>query len=222
MEPLASQRVADVPVPSTADVRIIDGIKVVESPRGGPPPEGVPPWAVRCEIVEEPEAFLAWRPWILGASITVIVAGLIATWRGFNWGVAPVPLACVFLWLGWGMGSKGSTMVLRPTSEGRYLAFDDREPKDDSADRTLSIILGIVLLGCAALPIVGDEPDWLAAGAFGSFAIGLLYYGITGRWLNSNEPHIPPSTEQFRALADPRRPLDATSSAAPDTEKELP
>ena len=223
MEPLSSQAVADMLPSPAGDFRIIDGMKVVEAPPGAPLAEGVPPWAFRCEIVEEPDSTLAWRPWILGASITVIVAGMIATFRGFNWGFAPVPLACVFLWLGLESNSTGSTTVLRPVSDGRYLAFDDREPKDDSGDRALSIVFGIVMLGCAGLPLfAGEEPDWLAAGAFGSFGIGLVYYGITGWWLNSNEPRIPPSTAQFRALADPRRPLDATSPAPPDSEKELP
>lgn len=217
MEPLAARRHTDGRPSLPGDIGVINGMRVVASPPGVPPPEGVPPWAFRCEIVEKPNFDLTWRPSILGASVAVIVAGLIATWRGFNWGFAPVPLACVGIWWGLRAGRAGNTIELRAVPDGRYLAFDNREPKDDSGDRALSIIFGVFMLGCAGLPLFAEDgPDWLAAGAFGSFAVGLLYYGMTGRWLSSNEPYIPPSTEQFRALADPRRPLDATPSTMSD------
>lgn len=210
-----------LPTPS-ADVRIINGNKVVESPPGTPLPEGVPPWAFRCEIVEEPNSDLAWRPWILGSSIAVIVTGLIATWRGFNWGFAPVPLACMGIWWSLRWAGTENTIELRPASDGRYLAFDDREPagESDNSGDAASVVFGILIFGIAAvIQFSGDRSDWYVVGTLVTLGVGMVYHGITGRELNSNEPHIPPSTAQFRALADPRRPLDATSSASSDTEK---
>jgi hypothetical protein len=215
MEPLASTRDPEAPVAPAGNVRLINGIKVVESLAGAPLPEGVA-WAYRCEIVEEPDCPPKSRPWILGASIAGIVGGMLATWLGFNWGFVPVPLACVGLWYG---SRRGSTTVVRAEPDGRYLAFEDREPVNDAGNRAFATVAGVFVLALAGFPLFAEGgPDWYMTGAIVSFGIYLIYYGLTGQNLSSNEPIIPPASARFRAHADPRRPLDAASPITTDGE----
>jgi hypothetical protein len=79
----------------SAGSRIVGGLKVVEAEPGAPPPEGVPPWALRCQVEEQPGYPIALQPWILGAGIAGILGGVLTTVYVSHWGFAPVPLSLV-------------------------------------------------------------------------------------------------------------------------------
>jgi len=185
----------------------INGLKVVEAEPGAPPPEGVPPWALRCQVEEKPAYPIALQPWILGAGIAGILGGVLTTVYVSHWGFAPVPLSLVALY--YGLRPPTSTVV-RPAADGWYLAFDDTvpDPGADEGNRAIALIFGVVALAVAGLLLFRqDGPDWEGIGLIGGLALGCLYYGVTGRDPRSDDPPVPPATAEFRALADPARPI---------------
>jgi len=204
----------------TVGARRINNLKVVEAPPGAPLPEGVPTWAFRCEVVDKPDYPPVLRPWILGASVIGIVGGMLLSVLGRYWGFVPVPLFLLGLYLGL---SPPKTTRLVPAADGPYVAYDDSQPGDHEQSRVGSLLGGVVMLCVAGYSrFAVEQPDWYWISALAAVGAGFVYYGLTGRKLDGDEPYIPPATDRFRALADPTRPLEApvpsplTPPAPPD------
>jgi hypothetical protein len=193
--------------------RIIEGMRVVPVEPGAPLPPGVPSRAERCDVVEVPLYPAALRPWIIGLGI-VSTLGCVATLVYFsNWGMAPLPLSLVVLYLG--LRPPVDT-ELRPSPNGSHLAVE--EPADhtavEAAGRLGAVVFGVGGIAMALGVLFSEERDWMAISALAMAAFFFLYHGVKGAQARDDGSR-PTSSLRFRALADPTRPLTADDLPLP-------
>src|SRR4051812_26345592 len=182
---------------------------------GAPLPPEVPPWAWRCDVVEKPDLSPRLKPWVVGLGAAGTVGSAVTLAFFSHWGMAPLPLSLAVLWYGL---RRGITTVITPSPEGAYLAFKpDAFYEDDGLGglkRGGAMVGGLLALLAAAAKLMAEERDWEAVGLLGPLGLSLLFCGLTGRHLRDADAPVPPASPQFRALADPTRPLGGPPPAA--------
>jgi hypothetical protein len=186
--------------------RIVDGLKVIEVEPGAPLPPGVPAWAERCDLTDTTRFSPAARPWAIAAGVLGAV-GSIALWT--LTGVGAVFLA-ISLWLLYRALFANTEPTLTPSASGRYLAFDEGIPHEESgigvATRFASLVVGALMIVGAGVALYSGEYSRIGAIAIGAGGCYLFYRGVKGP-----DPRDEPVGERtplrFHALADPTRQL---------------
>jgi hypothetical protein len=193
--------------------KIVGGVKVIEVDPDAPLPEGVPPRAERCDVVEVPLYPAALRPWVVGLGV-ISTLGCVATLAYFsNWGMAPLPLSLVVLYLG--LRPPVDT-VLRPSPNGSHLAVEEHGDGGvaDAAGRIAAMAFGVAMIAVAVGVLFSEDRDWMAISAMGMAAFYLIYHAVKGAPARDDGSQ-PTSSLRFRALADPSRPLTADDLRLP-------
>jgi hypothetical protein len=201
------------------EARTVGGMKVVEVEPGAPLPPGIPSWAERCDVVEEPGISPAWTRWMVGVGGVGTLGSAIALAFISHWGIAPLLPSLVLLWFGL---RPGTTTAVTPSPTGRYMAYEnpvEEETAQSEVIRAVALVLGgIALLAAIAVMIAGGTNKWEGVVAFATLGGWLFHHGLGGPDSPRDEQNLP-SSLRFRALADPSRPLaelrgmDADSSS---------
>ena len=109
--------------------------------------------------------------------------------------------------------------TLTPSASGRYLAFDEGIPHEESgmavASRFASLVFGVLAMVGAGVALYSGEYSRVGAIAIGAGGCYLFYRGVKGPDAR-DEPVGERTPLRFHALADPTRPLAPNDLRLPD------
>lgn len=190
--------------------KTVGGITLVELEPGAPLPPGVPPTAIRCDVVEMPDLSPRWKPWVIGTGAVGTLGSVVVFAFFTQWAVVTFVLALVLFY--YGIAPITSPVVV-PSETGRYLGFEKAREEEAGSGvfgRLAAIVVGAVVAGGSIFRLFSaDRSEWLQLGALGVIGCYFLYVGLTGDDGRDDDPVERTTSLKFLTLADPARPLPA-------------